>query len=229
MSTSILNSKRLLTALIVCGTFPALASDVKVIANPSIRADSITASEIKSVFLQEKRSLSEGSHVEPVFARSGSAHQAFLKRYLGKSEDALQDYFRTMAFTGTGSMPKFLGSDLEIVAYVAKTKGAIGYVDSDVSVEGVKVLLVSNGANRERTLITRVEPEFPETLRRLQISGVVRLKVTIAPKGNVVDVKVLGGNPILAENAIKAVKQWTYTPGPSQTDVEVSIPFDASR
>jgi ABC-type phosphate transport system substrate-binding protein len=39
-------------------------------------------------------------------------------------------------------MPKTVGSDAEMVAYVAKTKGAIGYVGGDASAEGVKTLQV---------------------------------------------------------------------------------------
>jgi ABC-type phosphate transport system substrate-binding protein len=39
-------------------------------------------------------------------------------------------------------MPKTVGSDDEVVAYVAKTKGAIGYVSSSASAAGVKTLEV---------------------------------------------------------------------------------------
>jgi TonB family protein len=124
-------------------------------------------------------------------------------------------------------MPKVLASDIEIVYYVAKTKGAIGYVDIDVTGEAVKVLaILQTGTNAERKLVTRVEPKYPEDLRRLQIGGTVRLKVIISPRGSVESVEVLGGNPILADAAIKAVKQWVYTPGLSRTTIEVSILFE---
>jgi ABC-type phosphate transport system substrate-binding protein len=39
-------------------------------------------------------------------------------------------------------MPKTLRSDADVVAYVAKTKGAVGYVAAGTSVEGAKVLEV---------------------------------------------------------------------------------------
>jgi len=81
----------------------------------------------------------------------------------------------------------------------------------------------------ERNLLTRVEPEYPASLRGLQIGGTVRLLVTISPKGNVQSLLVLGGNPILAESAMKAVQQWVYAAGRSQTKLEISIPFDTTR
>ena len=59
-----------------------LAGDVRIIANPSVRADAISAEEIKSIFLQERNSLRDGTHVEPVLSKGGPAHAAFLKDYL---------------------------------------------------------------------------------------------------------------------------------------------------
>lgn len=117
------------------------AAGVKVIANSSVSDTTVSADDLRGVFLQEKDSLS-GSHVEAVIEKGGPAHEAFLKQYLDKSDSALQSYYRSLVFTGKGSMPKTVGSDAEMVAYVAKTKGAIGYIGGDAPAEGVKTLQV---------------------------------------------------------------------------------------
>jgi hypothetical protein len=119
-----------------------MAAGFKVIANPSVAANAISAEDLKEVFLQEKSALSDGSRVAPVLAKGGPAHEAFVKRYLGKTNDTLQTYYRSLVFTGKGSMPKTLGTDAELVSHIAKTKGAIGYVSADVTLEGVKTLEV---------------------------------------------------------------------------------------
>jgi|HubBroStandDraft_6_1064221.scaffolds.fasta_scaffold00005_44 TonB family protein len=135
-----------------------------------------------------------------------------------------------LVFTGRASMPRELGSDAEVVAYVARTRCAIGYVSADTNTEGVKTLaIVQPENNTPRRLITRIEPDYPETLKRLGIGGTVRLQVTISAKGNVQNVELLGGNPILGESAISAVKQWVYATSHSRTVAEVSIPFDSHR
>ena len=126
-------------ALILASTL-AWAGSVKVIANSSVSASAVSSDELKSVFLEEKNSLADGSHVEPVVAKGGAVHEAFVKQYLDKSDAALQTYYRSLVFTGKGSMPKAVGSDAEMVSYVAKTKGAIGYVSPESSAEGVKTL-----------------------------------------------------------------------------------------
>jgi len=209
------------------GPFPVLASDFKLIANSSLKADSVSAEELKKIFLEESSSLSDGTHVEPVLESDGPVHRAFLQQCLGRSSDDLQSYYRALVFTGRGSMPKELSSDAGVVAYVARTRGAIGYVSIATSTEGVKTLtLLDSKDNAQRKVIRRVKPEYPETLRRLKIGGTVRLRVTISAKGNVEEVELLGGNPILGEAAIVAVKQWVYTAGHSRELIEVSIPFD---
>ena len=130
------------TAVVVLACASAWATELKVIANPSVTASSVSADELKNVFLETSNSLSDGSHVQPVLAKGGAAHQAFLKEYLGKTDSALQMYYRSLVFTGKASMPKEAASDAEVVAYVAKTKGAIGYVSADANTPGVKTLTV---------------------------------------------------------------------------------------
>jgi len=206
----------------------ALAGNVRIIANPSVRAEAISASEVKSVFLEERNSLRDGTHVEPVLSKGGPAHAAFLRDYLGQNDDILQNYYRTLLFTGKGSMPKVLHSDEEVVAYVARTRGAIGYVSSTVTLDGVKTLAVYQAdSDAARRLIARVEPVYPAILQSNHIGGTVRLKVTIASNGTVEDVELLGGNPILGEAAMAAVKKWVYAAGRSRTQTEVSVAFDA--
>lgn len=123
----------------ILALMPALAGGVKIIANASVAAGSASADEIKAIFLQEKKSLGSAS-VEPVLLKGGAAHEVFLKQYVGKTDSALQTYYRSMVFTGKGSMPKTLASDAEVAAYVAKTKGAIGYISDGAGADGVKVL-----------------------------------------------------------------------------------------
>jgi hypothetical protein len=135
-------SIQLLLILALLGAVSASAADFKVIANASVGASSVSSEELKGVFLVTKTSLSDGSHVEPVLGKGGPAHEAFLKQFIGKSPTALETYYRSLVFTGKASMPKTADSDAEVTAYVAKTKGAIGYVAADAPAAGVKVLEV---------------------------------------------------------------------------------------
>jgi len=69
-------------------------------------------------------------------------------------------------------------------------------------------------------------PAYPEVLRKMGISGTVRLKVTIAADGSVKDIEVHGGGAIFAEAASKAVRQWRYPAGSNNRVAEVSAEFE---
>ena len=76
-----------------------------------------------------------------------------------------------------------------------------------------------------RKVVTYVKPEYPSMLKSMHIEGMVRLTAVVLPNGNVAAIQVRGGNPILVENAIRAVKTWKYAPGPAQTEEEVVLDF----
>ncbi len=89
----------------------------------------------------------------------------------------------------------------------------------------VPASLAQKAAKSERKVIVITKPDYPDILRRAQVGGVVRLKATVLPNGAVTNVEILGGNPILAENAAAAVKKWKYSPAASQTTEDVSLSF----
>jgi len=81
----------------------------------------------------------------------------------------------------------------------------------------------------DRKLIRKVTPDYPWDLKRAYIGGMVRLDVVVSPGGSVDTISVVGGNPILAECAVKAVKKWKYTPADAETNVRVRVMFDPRR
>jgi ABC-type phosphate transport system substrate-binding protein len=131
----------LFVAIAVVLVAPVAAADVQVIANPGVTVAGLTADELKDIFLGSKTTVG-GSAVEPVFREAGAPHEAFLKAYVGKSDVALRNYFKTLVFTGKGSRPKAFASDAEVLKYVASTKGAIGYVSGSADTAGAKKILV---------------------------------------------------------------------------------------
>ncbi len=62
-------------------------------------------------------------------------------------------------------------------------------------------------------VIKRVDPLYPELARKAGMEGRVIVKVWIDRKGKVKDVVILkGATEVLNEAAIKAAKQWEFTP-----------------
>jgi TonB family protein len=72
------------------------------------------------------------------------------------------------------------------------------------------------------------QPDYPDLARKNKIQGFTRLQLAIAPDGSVKDIKVLGGNPVLVQASVEAVKKWKYEAGPESTTV-VKFEFKPDR
>jgi TonB family protein len=72
-------------------------------------------------------------------------------------------------------------------------------------------LPVSQGVTGGR-LTRKVEPLYPKEARLQQIEGAVMLDALVGEDGNVHEVTVTSGQPLLAQAAAQAVKQWRYQP-----------------
>jgi TonB family protein len=67
-------------------------------------------------------------------------------------------------------------------------------------------------AAAESSLIHRVEPDYPEEARERQLQGAVVLDIHIGQDGAVQDAKLVSGEPLLADAAVAAVRQWRFQP-----------------
>lgn len=78
-----------------------------------------------------------------------------------------------------------------------------------------------------RKVKLRVQPQYPELARRMNVTGAVRLEVTVAANGQVKSIKPIGGHPLLIDAAEAAVRQWRYEPGPENVEI-VEVRFAGS-
>jgi TonB family protein len=69
-----------------------------------------------------------------------------------------------------------------------------------------------DSAVAEQNALKKVEPIVPPLAKLMGIGGVVTLEIEITATGNVANVKLLNGHPMLAPAFIDAVKKWQYKP-----------------
>ncbi len=79
-------------------------------------------------------------------------------------------------------------------------------------------------------LIRQVQPAYPSIARAVGAQGTVRLSALINTRGEVVEIRVLGGPAVLVQAAVEAVRQWRYKPyvlngTPMEVQTEVTVNF----
>lgn len=66
---------------------------------------------------------------------------------------------------------------------------------------------------------------YPEMARKIRLTGAVKLQLYVAADGKVTNVAVLGGHPILVNEAVATVKGWEYEPEAGPTTELVILHF----
>lgn len=59
----------------------------------------------------------------------------------------------------------------------------------------------------------------------MSLHGTVRVRIWIAPDGSVRRLEYIGGHPLLAESALKAVKEWEFESAPKESTQIVEVKF----
>lgn len=125
------------------GFYPDTAqAEVIIIANPSVSVDGITKDNLKKIFSGQQVVWGDGQPVRPAILEDGEIHKEFVSGYLDKTPNQFQTYWRKMVFTGQGIQPRTFGSEEELIDYVAKTAGAVGYISSSSEAAKTKTLQV---------------------------------------------------------------------------------------
>jgi TonB family protein len=90
------------------------------------------------------------------------------------------------------------------------------------------VLSISSAAQvkGERKVIERVVPVYPQLAKQLNITGTVKLEVTVRANGTVKSTRVAGGSPVLIPSATEAVRKWKFEPASEETTGTVQVSFD---
>src|ERR1700674_1155358 len=68
------------------------------------------------------------------------------------------------------------------------------------------------GHVRPPKAIVQVRPEYPPLARQAHIQGEVQVDAILDEQGNVIDMKIVSGPPLLYQAALDALKKWKYEP-----------------
>jgi TonB family protein len=99
-----------------------------------------------------------------------------------------------------------------------------------VAICAFQICAQSSALGEEKRPVKRlVQPLVPELARKLNLTGTVKIEVTIAPDGTVKRTRVIGGHPLLASEAESAALKSTFQPGPRETTEVIEFKFSAAN
>jgi hypothetical protein len=131
-----------LTILFI-GIYSVNAQSFKVIVNQSNNISTLTAKEVSDFFLKKKTKWSDNTKVTPIdLSSSSGVRGSFSKSIHKKSTGQIRAFWQQAVFSGKGTPPRELKSDLAVINYVKSNKGAIGYISASTDAGGTKVITI---------------------------------------------------------------------------------------
>jgi ABC-type phosphate transport system substrate-binding protein len=120
---------------------PAPVYQIVVHANNPTRT--VDRGFLEDAFLKRVTSWPSGEAIRPAdLASSSSVRRKFTDDVLRRSVEAVKSYWQQRIFSGRDVPPPELDGDDDIVRYVLKHEGAVGYVSGGANLNGSKVLSV---------------------------------------------------------------------------------------
>jgi TonB family protein len=110
--------------------------------------------------------------------------------------------------------------------------GLMSSASTNVPKPTLATVRISQGVS-QGLLIKRVQPKYPQAALTVRAQGAVQIEATINKDGNVTNLKVLSGDPVLARAAVEAVRQWRYKPyyldgAPVEIQTQITVNFKAN-
>jgi protein TonB len=86
------------------------------------------------------------------------------------------------------------------------------------------------GAVQQARMLRRVNPVYPPLAKSARIQGTVQLSAIIGKDGQIAELNVIEGHPMLIQAALQAVQQWQYKPTllngtPVEVATQVNVVF----
>jgi ABC-type phosphate transport system substrate-binding protein len=128
-------------AALAVGTSRAASPGFRVIVNPANPAGALERRFLTDAFLKKTTRWSSGELIRPVDQGSDTnVRRHFTEDVLSRSVAAVKSYWQTLIFSGRAVPPPELDDDEEVMRYVAKYVGAVGYVSGVGELTGVRAV-----------------------------------------------------------------------------------------
>jgi len=118
----------------------AALAETAVIVHPS-NGSTMSKDDISLIYLGKTKQFPNGSAAVPLDRAEGSKIRiSFVEHVVGKNENQMKSYWSRLIFTGKGVLPEQVESGKDVKKQVASDPKYIGYIDSTLVDETVKVI-----------------------------------------------------------------------------------------
>jgi ABC-type phosphate transport system substrate-binding protein len=133
-----------IAVLVLLVTSQRLLADEVAVVSAKSTISTLSKSQVADIFLGKTTRFPDGSQAVPIDQSEGTlARDEFYARIAGKSAAQMKAYWSRIIFTGRGEPPKEVPSSRETKRLVVANPNAIGYIESNLVDDTVRVVTVT--------------------------------------------------------------------------------------
>jgi ABC-type phosphate transport system substrate-binding protein len=119
----------------------AAMADVVAVVSAKSSITALSKSQLADIFLGKTNRFPDGTQAAPIDQAEGSvARDGFYDKIVGKTAAQIKAYWSKIIFTGRGQPPPTVSSALEMKKRVSENPAAIGYLDSSMVDDSLRVV-----------------------------------------------------------------------------------------
>jgi ABC-type phosphate transport system substrate-binding protein len=120
---------------------PSAGAEVVAVVSARSAVRTLSASQLTDIFLGRASTFPSGARAVPIDQPEGSAaRDEFYAKVAGKSPAQIKAFWSKIIFTGRGQPPKEAANGTDVKKLVASNADAIGYIDSTLVDDSVRVV-----------------------------------------------------------------------------------------
>jgi len=137
----------------------AYGGDIAIVVNKENITDEISFEHLVNIFKQEKQFWKDGKKIYVIMQEVGSFEKEIILEKIYKMNDQeLKKFWLSKIFKGDiSSFPKTLSSSESVKRFVSQVPNAIGFIDTSLVDESIKVLRVDGKLPEDKDYILRDE------------------------------------------------------------------------
>lgn len=112
---------------------PLASAKTIIVSNKSVKETSLSRDDIKAIFLGRKTLWADSKAIRFALLRNSKESEAFIRDYVGMTLEQYNIYWDKLFYTGNALHLQEFDNEKDLVDFISRTDGAVGFVSSEAS------------------------------------------------------------------------------------------------
>ena len=130
------------SALMMAAPIAAQTETIYVFTNVNVADNYLSQADLQNIYLGKKDKWSNNQAINFTALNDGQCYESFIRQFVERTPFQFQNYWKKQIFTGKGQPPRGFDSPSELVDYVSRTSGAVGFSCTPPDTAKVKLLTI---------------------------------------------------------------------------------------